>query len=396
MAEWHAIAKDLRENDPVLLVEAVNWEPFFALTRHADVLEVSRRSDLFINTDRSAPGPEFQYQMMEAMGIQMPKSLVQMNGREHIEHRKVANDWFKPAAVKSRQPTIDEIADQFIDRLADFGGECDFAKDIAAPFTLRIIMSIFGVPQEDEPLMLQLTQGLFGAADPEYLGDLSDPFAMITGTIDRFKNYFEALTEERRLHPTDDLATVLANGSIDGQPLGERELLWYYIIVATAGHDTTSYALSGGLEQLLLDHRQWDLLVANPDLAGTAAEESIRWASPVRSFFRYPVEDTEIRGVHIPKDFPVLISYPSANRDAEVFTEPDRFTIERTDADKTLAFGLGVHYCLGSQFARREVRTLLSKLSERVSSIELAGDAEYCPAHFVSGVKHLPVKYTLK
>jgi cytochrome P450 len=396
MEEWHRVAAEIRRDEPVMRVEAEGWPAFWAITTHADVFEVSRRSDVFWNTEKSAPGPDLQYDMLEAMGIELPRTLVHIHGEAHQKLRNVTNDWFKPAAVKGLQPAIDSIADEYADRLLDLGGECDLATDLAVPFTIRVIMSIFGVPPSDERLMLELTQGLFGAADPEYLGDFSDPLASVQNSIRKFESYFDELTASRQAHPTDDLATVIANGQIDGAPMGERERLWYYIIVATAGHDTTSFAFSGGMEQLLRSPDQLRALRDDPSLSANAAEEMIRWTSPVRSFFRWTQEDTEIGGVTIPKGDVVLTSYPSANRDGLVFADPDRFDITRTDANKLLSFGLGMHYCLGSQVARREVRTLLEKVLERVDTIELAGEPQWTGAHFVSGVKHLPVRYTLR
>ncbi len=396
MEQWHATVAELRRESPVLRVEADGWTPFWAITRHADVLEVSRRSDIFWNTEKSAPGPDFQYDMMQALGIDLPRSLVQLHGTVHQQHRQVTNDWFKPAAVRGLQPSIDAIADEFADKLVAFGGQCDFATDLAVPFTLRVIMSIFGVPQSDERLMLELTQGMFGAADPEYMSGFDDPLQAVTNSITKFETYFDSLTTERRAHPTNDVASVIANGEIDGKPLGEIERLWYYIIVATAGHDTTSFALSGGLEQLLRHPEQLAALLEDSTLVTNAAEEMLRWTSPVRSFFRWAQQDFELSGVTIAQGDVVLTSYPSANRDEDVFFESMRFDIRRPDADKLLSFGMGVHYCLGAQVARREVRTLLSKVLERVATIEFDGAPEWSTAHFVSGIKHLPIGYTLR
>lgn len=225
MESWHAVAAELRQESPVLRVEAEGWQPFWAITKHADVFDVSRRSDVFFNTEKSAPGPDLQYDMLQAFGIELPRTLVHLHGDIHNKLRQVTNDWFKPAAVRRLQPAIDAIADDYVRKLEEMGGTCDFAADIAVPFTIRVIMSIFGVPPSDEPLMLSLTQGLFGAADPEYLGDFSDPLALITSTINTFEEYFDALAAARRAEPTDDLATVIANGTVDGEPMGERERL---------------------------------------------------------------------------------------------------------------------------------------------------------------------------
>ncbi|MEZ5381722.1 MAG: cytochrome P450 [Microthrixaceae bacterium] len=392
---WHATAAELRAEAPVMRVEAEGFEPFYALTRHADVFEVSRRSDVWHNTQRSILMPEAAWQLIMALGID-PKTLIHMDGDEHRDHRKVTNDWFKPAAVRHRQDDIDAIAADYVQKLVDLGGECDFAQDIAVPYTLRVIMSIFGVPPEDEPLMLRLTQGIFGAADPEYLGDFTDPFQMATATIGEFGDYFGALADERRANPTDDLATVIANGTIDGCPLDQHASLWYFIIVATAGHDTTSYGLSGGVEALLGHPDQLAALAADPGLATNATEEMIRWTAPVRHFMRYAQADTRVGEVDISEGERVLMSYWSANRDEAVFADPMSFDITRSDVGELISFGLGVHYCLGSQFARREIRSFLPKLLERVDNLELAGKPEWAAANFVGGIKHLPISYRVK
>ena len=396
MESWHAATAELRRENPVARVEADGWTPFWAVTRHADVLEVSRRNDLFWNTEKSAPGPDLQYDFLQASGLELPRTLVHLHGDVHNKYRNVTNEWFKPAAVKHLQPAIDRIADEYVALLEDRGGECDFAADVAVPFTIRVIMSIFGVPPSDEAFMLQLTQGLFGAADAEYLGDFTDPMELIRSTIREFEEYFDALTAARRAEPTDDLATVIANGEVDGAPMGDTERLWYYIIVATAGHDTTSYAMTGGLEQLLRHPDQLRMLQDDPALMVNAAEEMIRWTSPVRSFFRWVQEDTVLGGQELAAGDVVLTSYPSANRDEAAFDRPDEFDITRPDAKNLLSFGLGMHYCLGAQVARREVQTMLGRVLSRVATIELAGEPQYTGAHFVSGVKHLPVRYTLR
>jgi cytochrome P450 len=254
-------------------------------------------------------------------------------------------------------------------------------------------MDIYGVPEEDEPLMMDLTQGIFGAADPEYLGDADDPGARTLQSVGEFIQYFNQLTEDRRGCPRDDLASVIANGRIDGELMGDVERLWYYIIVATAGHDTTSFALSGGLEALLREPAQLDALRADLDLVVNATDEIIRWTSPVRHFLRYATEDTEVAGHDVGEGERVLLSYPSANRDEDVFTDSMRFDVRRPDADKLLSFGVGAHFCLGAQFARREIRTFLATLLPELDTIEPAGPPEWAESHFVSGVKHLPIRY---
>lgn len=392
---WHATAAELRAEQPVLRVEAEGYEPLWVLTRHADVFEVSRHHELWHNTQRSQVMPEWLWAFIVGQGIN-PRTLVHLDGTEHRDHRNVANDWFKPAAVRHRQGDIDAIADEFVAKMADLGGECDFAQDIAVPYTLRVIMSIFGVPVEDEPVMLRLTQGIFGAADPEYLGDLGSPAELGTKAIGEFGDYFGALAADRRANPTSDLATVIANGEIDGCPLDDDATLWYFIIVATAGHDTTSYALTGGLEALLGHPDQLGALRADPGLVISASEEVFRWTSPVRHFLRQAQGDTEVGGQPIAAGERVLLSYWSANRDDAVFADPMRFDITRPEVDDHIAFGIGAHHCLGAQFARRELRTFLPKMLERIDDLELAGEPQWVEANFVGGVKHLPVRYRVR
>ena len=396
MGAWHRGVGDIRRTTPVLRADRPGFDPFWVLTRHADVFEASRDNQTWHNTERSVLGPEADYDKLTASGMPMPKTLVHLDGQAHTDHRKVTSDWFKPAAVSKRQPRIDSIADEFVERLHGLGGRCDFARDIAQPFTLRVIMDIYGVPPEDEPLMLELTQGIFGAADPEYLGDAASVDAKVMESVMRFIQFFAEVTQDRQACPTDDLASVIANGEIDGCPMDGEHQLWYYIIVATAGHDTTSFALSGGLELLARNPSQWAALAADPDLINNAADEIIRYTSPVRHFMRYAQSDTRIGDVEIPSGGRVLLSYPSANRDEAVFDDPDRFDITRPDADKLLSFGVGAHFCLGAQFARRELRTMLRRLSQELDHVELDGEVSYAQSHFVSGVKSLPITYSFR
>lgn len=396
MDTWHDEVAQLRRERGAVWVDDDGFEPYLVLLRHADVFAVSRDNTRWLNTARSVLGPDADWQQLVGSGIPLPATLVHLDGDIHRDHRAVTNAWFKPAAVGRRQPRIDELARHFVDRMRDLGGECDFARDIAQPFTLRVIMDIYGVPEEDEPLMLDLTQGIFGAGDPEFIGDAEDPLARVGSAVMTFVQYFNDISTDRRECPRDDLATVIANGEIDGHPMGDVERLWYYIIVATAGHDTTSFALAGGLEALLRDPSQLRALRDDPGLVVNATDEIIRWTSPVRHFMRYAAEETEIAGHAVPAGGRVLLSYPSANRDEDVFVDSMRFDVARPDADRLLSFGVGAHFCLGSQFARRELRTFLAALVAEIDHIEPAGPPEWAESHFVSGVKHLPVRYRFR
>jgi cytochrome P450 len=395
MDRWHERVAAIRKETPLLKVDNIpGFDPFYVLTRHDDIAAVERDHVHWENTPFSVLGPSIQQAEVLNSGMPMPASLVQLDGQKHKSHRAVTSDWFKPAVVGSRQERIEAIAQQYVDKMREMGGACDFASDIAQPYTLHVIMEIYGVPEEDEPLMRALTQGIFGAADPEFGGD--DPQAAMLTSIMQFIQYFGELTVDRQANPRDDLASVIANAMIDGAPIGDVERLWYYIIVATAGHDTTSYGLSGGMEALLRTPGQLFDLAGDPDKVVRATEEIIRWTTPVRHFLRYTNQATSLCGVDLDEGDRVLLSYPSANRDETTFTDAMTFDINRTDADRQLSFGAGVHFCLGAHFARREIRTMITKLSEQLASVELAGTPSWSESHFVSGVKHLPITYSFK
>ena len=212
--------------------------------------------------------------------------------------------------------------------------------------------------------------------------------------IQDFFVYFSALTDARKAEPTSDLASVIANATIDGEPIGIMEQISYYVIVATAGHDTTSSAMAGGLQALIEHPDQLARLQADPSLLPTAVDEIIRWVTPVKHFMRNCTTTYELRGHTFEKGDAVLLSYPSANRDEEVFTDPFRFDVGRTP-NKHLAFGFGVHYCLGAMLARMEIKAVLTELLPRLRSIELAGEPAEMQTLFVGGLKRLPIAYEL-
>jgi len=277
--------------------------------------------------------------------------------------------------------------------MAARNGRCDFARDVALYYPLRVIMSILGVPDTDEPRMLKLTQQLFGNEDAEFAGE-DRTKATVEALMD-FAMYFAAMTSERRAHPTSDLATTIANGKIHGQPMGDLETAGYYTIVATAGHDTTSSALATGLEMLARHPEQMRMLKDDPALIDNAVDEIIRFATPVRHFLRHAQQDYELGGKKIAKGDQLLMSYLSANRDETVFEDPFRFDVRRKNAGEHLAFGIGVHFCLGAHLSRMELRGFLRELLPRLDSLELDGTPQYTLATFVGGPKNLPIRYSM-
>jgi cytochrome P450 len=394
-ARWHAAATRLRHHDPLPLVRAEGYMPFRAVTRHAHVDEIERNHELFHNTIDSVLLTEAENAKRQALGPVI-KTLIHMDGREHREHRKITNEWFKPASLRQTiEGGLRPLARRFIDRMAGLGGTCDFARDVALYYPLHVIMSILGVPEQDEPRMLSLTQKLFGAQDPDIGGNDEPDQAVFLALMD-MAMYFQGITADRRGHPRSDVASTIANATIDGQPLGDLETAGYYAIIATAGHDTTSSSLAGGLEALIRNPEQLRALQADPSLLPNAVDEIIRWVSPVRHFMRRVQQDYVLGDTQLRTGDWLLLSYLSANRDDTVFEDPFRFDIRRPNADRHLAFGIGVHFCLGAHLARMELLAFLQELLPRLEHVELAGEPEYMATTFVGGPKRLPIRYRLR
>jgi cytochrome P450 len=388
---FHAACALLRREAPVPLVEEDRFEAFWAITKHADVLDIERQPEIWLSAPRPALGPK-------GGGFGDPadvpvRTLVQMDAPDHPVYRRISSDWFKPRSIERLADRSAQLARRYIDRMGELDGECDFVIDVAMHYPLYVILSLIGLPEDDFPRMLRLTQELFGAADRELRRD-DDADAMMATLLDFFE-YFQALVEDRRAHPADDLASVIANAEVDGEPIGMLEAVGYYVLIATAGHDTTSSAIAGGMHALIQHPDQLDRLLADPGLVPSAVDEMIRWVSPVKQFMRTAAVDTEVRGVSIPAGGSVLLSYPSANRDEEVFEHAHAFDVAR-DPNRHLGFGFGAHYCLGTHLARMEARALYTELIPRLRSIELAGEPAYMETLFVGGPKHLPVRYVLR
>lgn len=387
-ATFHAALSHLRANAPVSWVEVPGYKPFWAITRHADIMDIERANDVFTNSPRPVLMTSENDDNQAAVGV---RTLIHMDDPEHRVMRAIGADWFRPKAMRALKVRVDELARIHVDKMLAAGGECDFVQEVAVNYPLYVIMSLLGVPEADFPLMLKLTQELFGSDDDEYQRDSGDSMSAL---LEMFQ-YFTALTACRREHPTDDLASAIANARIDGEPLNDIETVSYYAIVAAAGHDTTSATISGGMLALLENPEQLARLRAEPGLMGTATEEMIRWVTPVKAFMRTAAVDTSVRGTPIAAGESVLLAYPSGNRDEEVFPDPFRFDVGR-DPNKHVAFGYGVHFCLGAALARMEINSFFSELVPRLDSIELTGSPAHTATTFVGGLKHLPVRYSLR
>ncbi|MCR5979244.1 cytochrome P450 [Gordonia jinghuaiqii] len=391
----HAAMAHLRAHNPVARVERAPYRPFYAVTKHADIMDIERDNNLWLSAPRpvlttAAADDLAKAQLDSGAGLQ---TLIHMDDPHHRKVRAIGTDWFRPKAMRDLQARVDELAKRYVNKMRDIGPECDFVEDVAVHFPLYVILSLLGLPEEDFPRMHQLTQELFGADDAEYQRGTTLEERMAT-LIDFF-DYFSKLTASRRAEPTADLASAIANGLIDGEPMSDVDTASYYVIVASAGHDTTKDAISGGLRALIENPGELDRLRRDPDLMGIAVEEMIRWTTPVKEFMRTAAEDTEVRGVPIAEGESVYLAYTSGNRDEEVFDDPAVFDVGRFP-NKHLSFGYGVHFCLGAALARMEMKSLFSELVPRLDSIELAGEPELAATVFVGGLKHLPIRYSLR
>ena len=267
-------------------------------------------------------------------------------------------------------------------------------KDVAVHFPLRVILAILGLPERDYPRMLKLTQELFGAEDPD-IGRIDVDQSTLEVVMD-FLNYFSAVSADRRLRPTADLASVIANANIDGLPLTDLETFGYYLIIATAGHDTTSSVIGGSLLALLEHPDQMELLRNQPDLIDHAADEFIRYVAPVKHFLRTCRQPYELGGVRFQPGDVVLLSFASATRDERVFPEPNRLDVRRDCGAVQLGFGFGRHFCLGAHLARMEIRAFFRELIPRLRHVELAAEPTWVCANFVQGPKSIPLHYELR
>lgn len=395
----------LRRDMPLAVAQPEGFDPFWVVTRHADILDVERQNDLFHNGDRATivTPIDLDQKVRMVMGgsPHLVRALVQMDNPDHGAYRKITYGAFLPQNLKKLEARITAIASGFIDHMASLGGRCDFATDVAFLYPLHVIMELLGVPESDEPRMLKLTQELFGNADAELNRtggkpeDAAQALANLQGTIGEFIEYFNGITEDRRKHPREDLASVIANGQVFGAPLGVLEAMSYYIIAATAGHDTTSSTTAGAMWALAENPGQFGKVKENPALIAGLVEESIRWSTPVKHFMRTAAADAELDGRRIAKGDWIMLSYPSGNRDESVFIDPFRFEIERSP-NKHVAFGYGAHICLGQHLARMEMRILWEELLPRLGSVQLDGEPAFMDAAFVCGPKRVPISYRMQ
>jgi cytochrome P450 len=394
----------LRAKQPLGRVEIEGFDPFWLVTKHADISEIIRQHDLFHNGDRAhtlVPRASDDMARASTGGSPHPiRTLVHMDEPDHLKYRRITQSWFTQQRVKSLEDRIRSIARASIDRMAAHGSACDFVRDVAVHFPLHVLMQILGVGEEDEPLMLKLTQELFASEDGDLgrggavPGDPARHAKELFRLLGEFQAFFVPLMERRRRRPTDDLASVIANAEIDGKPINYFEAVSYYVIVAAAGHDTTSSSISGGLWALCENDEAFEKLKADAGLIPQFIDEAIRWTTPVHHVMRTATADVELRGQRIARGDWLMLCFLSANRDEEAFDQPNRFRLDRNTSGNVL-FGQGVHTCLGQHLARLEMRIFFEELLSRLASVEIAGRPRRSASIFIGGPKTLPLRYKM-
>ena len=387
----HAAWKRLRRESPVHWFDVPRGVGFWAVTRRADIVWLSKQPTRFLNAPRLAIFEEGA--PVEKREV---RHLLNMDPPEHAKFRNAASHWFTPRSIVARRPEVERITRDLLDEIAGDGEtrEADFVSDFTAPLTLAVLADMLGVPREDWRMMFHWTNQIAGSADPEFQSGDS-PAESIGDVRDNMFGYFARLAAERLRAPKDDMISVLTAARIDGGPMPPMELLSYFLLLVVAGNETTRNAASGGLLALIENPGELEKLRANPDGIDAAVEEIVRWTSPVIQFCRTPVEDVELHGKRVKAGDSMCLFYPSANRDEEAFPDPDVFRVDRRP-NPHLGFGIGEHFCLGANLARLELRVIFRELALRLDEVELAGRFERVRSSFLGGVKRMPIRYRLR
>jgi len=375
----------LRERAPVFRHQGDaerGWPDFCAVTRHEDVVHVSRRSDLFSSARRLALFNEVSPEELELQRMMM----LNQDPPEHTRRRSLVNRGFTPRAIGRLEEHIREICHKLVDE-AEALPEVDFVRDIAAPLPLYVICELLGAPVEDRNKIFEWSNRMIGSEDPDYA---AGPDEGKLAAMEVYA-YAQQLATARRAEPRDDIVTKLLQPDDGGEVLSEDEFDLFVLLLVVAGNETTRNAASGGMLTLFEHPEQWERLIKDPSLAPLAADEIVRWISPVNLFRRTATADTEIRGQKIAEGDKVVVFYSSANRDAEVFTDPFTFDIGRNPNPQIGFGGGGAHFCLGNHLAKMELRVLFEVLAERLPGIRQTGEAARLRSHFINGIKTLPV-----
>ena len=384
----HEVFASLRQHAPVHWCELRGFAPFWAVTRHADIKYVSTHPEVFSSASRLVLGPEADAAL--GAGNLPMTTVINTDPPIHREYRNMVGPYFRPKTLRDLEDRVRDVSRELLDRHARAGEavELDFATEIASWHPLKMIAEALGIPEDDEPTVLRIANEVFGAMDPEFARDRMELFQETLVFLTK-------LVSEKRACPRDDITSVLSQATLNGEPVNDFDIMGYLMILITAGHDTTRHSLTGGISALIEHPEQLDLLRAHPELCASAADEIVRWTTPVTQFMRTATEDCELAGQTIKAGESVCLFYASGNRDDTVFDEPFEFRVDRSP-NPHLGWGIGEHYCLGANLAKMEIRVMLEELVPRLESIEMAGPKQGLHGYFVSGIKHLPIRWRLR
>ncbi len=380
----------LRQNAPVYRHSEPAGPGFWVITKYDDVVAVGKDAKTF-SSDQDRGGVVMIEEPPPGMSNNLEgggKLMLTTDPPEHTRYRKLVNKGFTPRMINALEKHIREQAVDIIDK-AMAGGEADFVVDIAADLPLQAIAELIGVPLEERGKLFEWSNRMIGSEDPEYAVTREEAMG---ASIEMFM-YAQALAEERKANPKEDIMSVLIESEIDGDRLSEMDFNLFFLLLSVAGNETTRNAISHGMHALLQNPDQYQLLVDDPSRVTIATEEIVRWASPVMYFRRNVTQDTELRGQELKAGDKATIYYISANRDEDIFDEPFAFDVLR-DPNPHIGFGGGgPHFCLGTSLAKLEIRVLFEELVQRAPKITQAGDAPRLRSNFINGLKHLPIKF---
>jgi cytochrome P450 len=389
----HPVWKRLRREDPVHWFDQTSGMPFWAITKHADIVSIGKQPEKFLN------GPRLVLSHEPEIPNMFPPTLIQLDPPKHGTYRQLISKRFTPRYLKRIHGDIERIGKQIVDQLLEKSGpgefgECDFVREVSAPLPIAVIAWLLGVPESDWNLLFDWTNRTIGAGDPEYQQPGKTPQETAMGAMTELFGYFAKLVEEKRKHPGDDLISLFGQLEVNGERIPEIDVLTFCLIIVVAGNETTRNGTTGGMLAFIEHPDQMRKLVRNPKLIDSAVEEVVRWTSPIIHFGRTATVDFELRGKKIQAGQALGLFYPSANRDEEIFEDGDVFRIDR-NPNHHLGFGVGEHFCLGSHVARLELAIAYKYLLPRIEEIEVSGKIDRLASALVGGVKRLPIRYKL-
>jgi cytochrome P450 len=362
---------------------------FWALVRHADILEVSRNPEVFSSARGGVNIIDQPPEFGEFFG-----SMIVMDDPRHTRLRRIVSRGFTPGMLRKAEASVEEAAADIVDGIRS-KGRCDFVSDIAAALPLKIICDMMGIPTSEYRYVFDRTNIILGAADPEYVADLAQAVPAMLQAGRELADLMEGLVRIRREKPTDDLTSALVQAEVEGERLSEQEIASFFILLVVAGNETTRNAISHGAKALSDNPEQRRIWAEDFDgVAPAAVEEIVRWATPVIHFRRTATRDTSIRGQKIREGEKVVLWYNSANRDEAVFKDPYRFDVRRAPNEHVGFGGPGPHFCLGAHLARREINVMFRHLFRRLPDLEITGEPEPLRSFFINGIKHLNCEFT--